>query len=137
MTTTFATTAAQPADRFLRTILKIDTVTCAVTGAGFVALGEVHWEVFGLPTALTMPAGIFLIALAVGLWTLGSLTAVNAKAVWVVVAGNFAWVAASIMLIVASLVDLTTLGIVFVAVQAAAVAVIAELEIVGLRKARR
>jgi hypothetical protein len=136
--TAIATTAtAKPADRFLRTILKVDAVTCAVTGAGFVALGELHKDMFGLPTALTLPAGIFLIVLAVGLWVIGSLAEVNTKAVWVVVAGNFAWVTASVLVIVAGLVDLTTLGVVFVAVQAAAVAVIAELEIVGLRKARR
>jgi len=51
-----------------------------------------------------------------------------------VIGGNAAWVAASLLLVIDRPFELNALGIAFVLVQAAVVAVIAELQYVGLRK---
>ena len=54
-----------------------------------------------------------------------------------VVAGNLVWVAASVLAAVAGWWSPTTLGTLLVVAQAAAVALFAELQLTGLRRARR
>jgi hypothetical protein len=53
-----------------------------------------------------------------------------------VIAGNALWVVASVVTVLADWLTLTTAGIVVALAQAAAVAVIAELQLVALRRAR-
>jgi hypothetical protein len=53
---------------------------------------------------------------------------------WVVIAGNALWVAGSVPLLVDGLISPNVVGYVFVGGQAAAVAVLAELEYFGLRQ---
>jgi hypothetical protein len=55
--------------------------------------------------------------------------------VWLVIAGNVAWVAGSAALLIAGGVSPNLLGYVFVVAQALAVVLLAELEYAGLRKA--
>jgi hypothetical protein len=55
-------------------------------------------------------------------------------AVWVIIVANAAWTAASLLLLVSGWVTPTTLGYLFVVVQAAAVAIFAELQWLGLRR---
>lgn len=139
MTTTLSTTATQVKanDRMLRIALKADAIASGVTGLGFVALGQMHENLYGLPTALTMPAGIFLLAYAAMVWFTATRPRVSPTLVWTIIIGNAMWVVASATVILADLVPLTGLGIAFVALQAAAVALFAELEFIGLRRASR
>jgi hypothetical protein len=74
-------------------------------------------------------------ALVVG-W-LGSQAAPSRGAVKAIVATNFAWVAASILLLVAGNVNPTALGIAFVIFQAGVVLVLGELQFMGVRKAAK
>ena len=57
--------------------------------------------------------------------------------VWTVIAANVLWAADSVALILFGWVQPTLLGHVFVIGQAAAVALFAELQFIGLRKAQR
>ncbi|HCT79909.1 MAG TPA: hypothetical protein DGG94_13295 [Micromonosporaceae bacterium] len=130
-------TQVQANDRMLRIALKADAIASGVTGLGFVALGQMHETLYGLPTALTMPAGIFLLAYAAMVWFTSTRPQINPALVWTIIIGNAMWVVASATVTVADLVPLTGLGIAFVALQAAAVALFAELEFIGLRRASR
>lgn len=134
-----STTATQVKanDRMLRIVLKLDAIATCVTGLGFVALGQMHESLYGLPTSLTMPAGIFLLAYAAMVWFASTRPRVSPALVWTIIIGNTTWAVASATLILADLVPLTGLGIAFVALQAAAVAVFAELQFIGLRRASR
>jgi hypothetical protein len=78
---------------------------------------------------------VFLVAYAAALWYIGSRPQVSRPAVWVVVVGNLGWVAASVVAAAAGWWSPTALGTVVLLAQAAAVALFAELQFTGLRRA--
>lgn len=122
--------------RFLRLALKLDAVASGGLGAGTLVLSSQLDELFGTPAALTVGTGAFLVLFAAGLWVLASRARISPAAVWVVIAGNLGWVAASVAVALSDAFALTGLGLAFVLAQAAAVVVFADLEYLGLRKAR-
>lgn len=122
-------------DSFLRLALKLDAAASATIGVGSLLLYRTFDEWFGTPAALSLPIGIFLVGYATGLVVLATRRQLNPLAVWVVVGGNLAWVLASVVLVLADPVELTGLGVAFVLAQAAAVALFADLQFIGLRRA--
>ena len=90
----------------------------------------------GTPTALLVPVGLFLVAFAAFVWVVGTRNRINSTAAWAVLASNALWVLASVVLLVAGWFPLTTLGVAFVLVQAAVVALFADLQFLGLRRSR-
>ena len=120
--------------QFLRNVLRIDALTCLGTGAASVVLSSVLGGLFGLSPGLLQGSGVVL--LAVGAFILYAAKNVPALRwpVWVVVLGNAGWVLASVLLLISGLEQPTALGTAFVLAQALVVAVLAELEYVGLRK---
>jgi hypothetical protein len=115
---------------FLRRTLALDAATCVAMGALLVAFQAPLAGLLGLPAGLLFYAGLALFPCAALM-----LAAHRSRALaWLVVAGNAAWVAASVaVLLVASP---TALGYAFVIAQALAVAVLAWLEALGIRTAR-
>jgi hypothetical protein len=79
-------------------------------------------------------SGLFLIAYAALVGWLGTRQTMPKPLVWIVIAGNAAWTVASIALLFSGAVTPNLLGEAFVAMQAIAVGVIAELQYVGLRR---
>ncbi|NUT38200.1 MAG: hypothetical protein HOV79_34555 [Hamadaea sp.] len=122
--------------RFLRLALKLDAVASGGLGAGTLLLSSQLDQVLGTPVALTVGTGAFLVVFAAGLWVLASRARISPAAVWFVIVGNLGWVAASVAVAVSDAFALTGLGVAFVLAQAAAVVVFADLEYLGLRKAR-
>lgn len=119
---------------FLRTVLLIDAMTCVATGvlmagaAGFVAsLTQLPADLLFYAGASLFPIAAFMAFVATG----GNLAPLG---VWLVIIGNAAWVAGSLLLLADSRLSPNALGYAFVAVQAAAVALLAMLEYVGLRR---
>lgn len=121
-------------DSFIRRTLLLDAAmsgACAVlliAGAGTLA------DLLGLPEDLLFISGLVLVpfvGMLVWLMRAGSPSAIGVRAI---IAINVAWVAASAVLLVSGLVDPTPLGTAFVIVQAAAVLVFAELQIIALRR---
>ena len=97
-------------------------------GAGVLA------SLLNLPEVLLRETGLFLIAYAAfGGW-LGTRQAMPRVLVGIVVAGNAAWAVASIALLFSGAVTPNLFGEVFVALQAIAVGVFAELQFLGLRR---
>ena len=87
-----------------------------------------------MPVAFLVPLGIFLVGYAVMLEWLARAGA-PARGVKIVIAGNAVWVILSVVAVLADWLTLTTAGTVLALVQAAAVAVIAEMQLIALRKA--
>ena len=118
----------------LRRALLADAVfsgTSAVVltlGAGALA------PVLNLPDALLRETGLFLIFYAALVGWLGTRQTLPKAVVWFVVAGNAAWTLLSIALLFSGLVAPNLLGEIFVAAQAIATGVFAELQYVGLRR---
>lgn len=88
----------------------------------------------GLPDALLRNAGLFLIGYAALVGVIASRAVMKKALVWAVIAVNVVWVMDSIALLVGGWASPSWLGLLFVAAQAAAVGVFAELQFVGLRR---
>lgn len=120
---------------FLRRVLAVDAASCLGMGALCAAGAGVLAAPLGLPRALLLEAGLVLLACAAVIGWLASHSAAPRALVLFVILGNAGWVLGSLLLLVSPFVAPTTLGGVFVVAQAAAVAVITELEWIGLRRA--
>jgi hypothetical protein len=119
------TTATLP-----RLALAIDAATCAAMGALLAFFSAPLAGLLGLPAALLFYAGVALFPCAALM-----LMARRSRALaWLVVAGNAAWIAGSVVVLLVT--SPTALGYAFVIAQAAAVAVLAELEYMAIRTGR-
>jgi hypothetical protein len=87
-----------------------------------------------LPETLLRETGLFLIAYTALVGWLSAKTSLPKVLVMVVIAGNAAWTAGSIALLLSGAVTPNALGEAFVVAQAMATGVFAELQYMGLRK---
>ena len=118
---------------FLRRVLGLDALSCLVMGL-LMGLGAAGLApLFGLPDGLVRGAGLALLPLAAFIFWLATRPIPPRPLVWVVILGNLAWTAESFLTL--GQVQATALGTAFVSAQAAAVASLAMLEYLGLRKA--
>jgi hypothetical protein len=119
----------------LRAALKLDAVASGGVGALLLALGGPLADPLGPPAGFLRAVGVFLLGWAAAVWLVGARPRVAGPAAWAVIMGNLLWVAGSVALVVAGWVSLTALGVGFVLAQAAVVALFAESQLVGLRRA--
>lgn len=123
--------------RFLSRVLLVDAVATGTTaalllfGAGFLQ------PLLQLPVALLRGAGLFLVPFVACIAVMSRMQRVPPRAMAAVVAINAAWVVASVWLVVGGPYQPSVLGTAFVLMQAAAVAVFADLGWFGLRAASR
>ena len=122
------------ADKFLRIVLYTDAATCVATGL-LLALGaQVIADLTLIPANLSLFAGLSLFPIALFIGFAATRHPLVAPPVWLVIAGNAAWVLASLWLAFAGAIAPNMFGTVFILVQAVAVALLAELEFFGLRR---
>ena len=118
---------------FLRNALLIDAVASGGTGLLMIAGAGLLEGLLGLPAALLRGAGLVLVPyVAFVVWT-GTREPIPGAAVWAIIAANAAWAIASAFLLMGSLTP-TLLGYVFVIGQALVVALLGELQYVGLKR---
>lgn len=118
----------------LRRVLLLDGVASGALGLLMAAAAGPLGLLLGLEPALLRGAGLGLIPFALTVGYLASRTTLPAWPVWCVVAVNALWVVDSVLLLVGGGTQPTTLGVLFVAAQALAVAAFAALEYAGLRR---
>jgi hypothetical protein len=87
-----------------------------------------------LPEALLLESGLFLIAYAALVGWLGTRATMPKLLVLMIIIGNAVWTLGSIGLLFSGAVTPNLLGQIFVAAQAIAVGVFAELQTIGLRQ---
>ena len=122
---------------FVRRLLLTDAVVSGATGA-LMAVGATLLEPWlGLPAPLLRFTGIALLPFAAVVAWLGLQNAPARVGVQAIIATNFAWVAGSVLLLVAGGVSPTGLGTAFVLFQAAVVFVLGELQLVSLRRSHQ
>ena len=119
---------------FLRKVLIADAATGAAAALAMIGGADLTHSMFGLPSALIFWAGLALIPFVVALILI--LRANSTAAIPVIVGMNFAWVAASLYVAFGPTFAPTLLGQVFVCAQAATVFLLAELQVIGLRRNR-
>jgi hypothetical protein len=130
-----ATTAVPAGALDLVRLIRADAMLSGAAGAALL-LGSPWLDgLLGAPTAFLAPLGVFLLAYAGALVLLARAGAPRAGAAAVVV-GNVAWVAASVVVVLADTLTLTTAGTVFTLAQAAAVLVLADLQLIALRRGK-
>ena len=119
---------------FLRRVLVLDAVSCVGLGLLLVTFGGGLSGLLNLPMALLQQASIVLLPFGLLLAFLSTRLRLPRAAVWAVIVANGIWAIDSIVLLFTGWVQPSLLGYLFVAGQAAFVAVMVELEYIGLRK---
>jgi hypothetical protein len=128
--------AAQDRGRLLWRSLLLDAVASGALGVLLVAAGPALDDLLGIPVAVLVAIGLVLVAYTALPWMIGARRHLPTPASWAVVAGNLLWVAASVLVVVAGWWSPTAAGTAFVVAQAAAVALFASLQFLGLRASR-
>ncbi|URM89875.1 hypothetical protein LUW75_07590 [Streptomyces sp. MRC013] len=130
-------TAPHPAgpDRFLRTVLRVDGASTAVTGAALVAAAGPLGSATGMPVAFSVAFGVFQLCGAAALLWIARRPVLPPPLVRAVVAVNGASAAACAAVAFGDVVPLSGFGVVFMLIGALVVAVYAVLEWAGLRRA--
>ena len=124
---------SSPTAKLRRTIL-LDGVVSGATGLLLVAGAGMTAAWRGIPPAVLRLTGIVLLAFACGVLYLATREDLPRPAVLAVILLNALWVAGSLLLVAAGWLSLTTVGMVFVILQALVVAAFAEMQYVGLRR---
>jgi len=133
-TTTSLVTSFTAPSPLLRKALLADALLSGITGLALLFAAGPLAILEGLPVGLLRWSGIILIPFAAFVAWLGTRERVQRPLVFAVVACNALWALDSVLLLVTGWVEPTILGEVFVLGQAAVVAVLAELEFIGLRR---
>ena len=118
---------------FLKRILILDSASCLVLGVLLSTGSAALAPLFGIDRATIGGAGIALIPIGLFIIWLGSRAGAHPGLIWAVILGNLLWAADSLIL-VSSSPGITALGTAVVSAQAAAVAGLALLEWIGLRR---
>lgn len=118
--------------RFLRGVLWADAASCFASGALQLAALDALPRLFGLPQLLLLDTGVFLVAYALLAAWAASRPVPPRGWVALFAAGNLAWAAGCGLLV--ALLQPTALGVAWIAMQAIAVLVLADLQWMGLRR---
>lgn len=132
MTSPSLNLAASP---LLRRALQVDALVTGATGALLLAAAEPLAPLLGLPPLLLRLAGLALVPFVLLLAWMLRRQRLSRRSVRAVVALNALWALGSLLLLAAGWVEPTGLGYGFVAAQAAAVGLFAELQASGARRA--
>ena len=120
----------------LRLALAADAAASGAMGILLAAAAEPLTAWFGLPLPLLRAVGLLLIPYAAVLVYLATRATTLRLPAQLIVAGNVLWVVGSGALLVSGLVAPTPLGTAFVIAQALIVAILAELQVMGLKRQR-
>jgi len=130
---TAARTQPRP-DGLLRLALRLDAVVTGLNGAAYLAGAALLDDLLGLSTGLLRGAGVFLLGYAAAVWLVGSRTRPGTAVVEAVVVLNALWAVGSVVAVVTGFGSPTTVGAVWLVLQAAVVAGFAALQFAGLRR---
>ncbi len=121
--------------RGVRLAVRLDAAVTGAFGALLALASPLHDGWLSVDTALLIALGVVLLGYGLVLELVVARRPTRAL-VWEVIALNLVWVVASGVAVLTDALTLTTLGTVFVLLQAAAVALIAELQFLALRRER-
>jgi hypothetical protein len=130
---TLTPTSARP---LLRLALKLDAIVTGANGAAYLIAAGPLGDLLGLSPALLRGTGAFLLAFAAVVWLTATRPSIPRAAVYAIIAANAIWALDSVVAAVAGWGTPDTVGTVWIMLQAIVVAAFAELQLVGLRRAR-
>ena len=119
---------------FLRRAIQADAIISGAMAVLLVSAAGLLAPMLNLPESFLREVGIFLIAYAALVGFLGTREMMPKVAVWLVIIANAIWTIDSIALLFTGWVQPNALGQAFVVAQAVTVAIIAELQYIGLKR---
>jgi hypothetical protein len=126
--------SVQQSSHFLRRVLILDAVASGATAALLVAAAALIHDTLGLPLSLLRGAGLVLLPYVAFVAFVATREPIEPAAVWVIIVSNALWASASVLLLLLGQFAPTRLGIAFVVAQAAVVALLGELQYMGVRR---
>ncbi|WP_432284490.1 hypothetical protein SLT36_22350 [Aminobacter sp. BA135] len=120
---------------FLRNVLHADALISGAAGLLMMLGAPLLSPLLELPAQLLFWAGLVLVPFVATLVVIARRATVSKLVMIDIIAINVLWVVASFGLLVSGVVAPNALGIAFVVAQALAVAVFAELQFIGIRRA--
>jgi hypothetical protein len=126
--------SVQQTSLFLQRALILDAVASGATAVLLIAAAPALAPLLGLPVALMRGAGLLLLPYVAFVALVARRGRLEPAAVWTIIVSNALWAAASFGLLLSGQIAPTALGIAFVVVQAVVVALLGELQYVGLRR---
>ena len=130
---TAARTPTRP-DSLLRLALRLDAVVTGLNGAAYLAAAPLLDDVLGLSGGLLRGFGVFLLGFAAAVWLVGSGPRISGVAVEAVIGANVLWAVGSVVAVVTGFGSPTTVGAVWLLLQAVVVAGFAAVQFAGLRR---
>ncbi|MFI7703789.1 hypothetical protein [Nonomuraea sp. NPDC049480] len=131
-----AVTVTADKAKFLRLALAADAVVTGGNGLVYLAFAGPVGDLLGPDATPLRGIGVFLLVYGAAVGLLASRRAISPAATKAVIALNVIWTLGSVAAVVTGALDFTTAGAIWAIAQALAVAGFAELQIMGLRKAR-
>ena len=119
---------------FLHRALVLDAAASGATGLLMIVGADLLEGLLGLPPALLRWAGIVLLPYVAFVAFTALRETISRPAVWAIVAANALWAIASALVLASGWVAPTALGYAFVIFQAVVVALLGELQYMGLRR---
>jgi hypothetical protein len=120
----------------LRTAMKLDAVVTGANGAAYLVAAGPLEDLLGLSPALLRSVGVFLLLFSAAVWTVAARPQVSTSAALAVIAVNVLWAADSIAFLLSGVSDPTTVGAIWIVMQALVVAGFAGLQAVTRGAAR-
>ncbi len=124
-----ARAAAMPRDALLRLALRVDAVVTGANGAAYLAAAGPLEDLLGVEAAVLRPIGAFLLLFAAAVWFTSTRPEVPRAAVWAIAVANIAWAVDSLAFAAIGISSPTTVGTVWIVLQALVVAGFAALQL--------
>ena len=121
----------------LRTVLRLDAVVTGANAVAYLVLAGPLSDLFGMPASALRAIGAFLAVFAIGVWAVAARAETSRPAAATVAVANLAWAAGSVGALIADAWSPETVGAVWIALQAAVVALFGDLQLLGLRRETR
>jgi glucose uptake protein GlcU len=131
--TAITTPATSAKDAFLRFAIRLDAVLTGLMGVAGLALAPRIAELSGTTPTLEYAIGVVFVAYGVAVFALSRATDVRATGLALVV-GNVVYAVAAVIVVLADVWPLTTLGVVLTLGSGVFTLVMADLQYLGLRR---
>jgi hypothetical protein len=130
------THAVAGADGLLRLALKLDALVSGLMGVAFIVAAGPLADWFEMPTGFVLGVGVFVALYAAFVAVVATRPQIPRAGAAFVIIGNALWAVASFVLLAVDGFEPSLAGQVITAAQALGVVALAELQYIGLRRAR-
>jgi hypothetical protein len=123
-----ARVATLPRETLLRLVLKLDAAVTGANGVAYLAAAEPLEDLLGVSAGLLRPIGAFLVLFAAAVWFVATRRVVPRTAVLAIATANAVWALGSLVFAAAGASSPSTVGTVWVLLQALVVGSFAALQ---------